>query len=162
MAKIKFFIVLMAMCMLVACNNQNSNTQNTNVENSDEQTGTSQSEDKYQFLTGTYVLDEEKCEGVDCGGDCGKLTLTITAENGIYGYHLITSKQEITGVAEIIDEDNTVTVHLPDVKYLEDASGANFDYDPEDHTLGMRNDGSSMNYNLIFPEVKCRYVFLKK
>ncbi|MDR2680454.1 MAG: hypothetical protein LBC47_06545 [Tannerella sp.] len=129
---------------------------------------------KYDYLAGTYRMDRENC---DCEDD---MTLTLSAENGKYAYRLKTPKQDVSGMANIItDEDNnTVIVKLPEVKWAsykgpvpegkdvddmpeQDVFEVSFEF-RDDHALVTQNYGNAMNFYVKFAEYECKYIYLSE
>jgi hypothetical protein len=128
---------------------------------------------RYDYLAGTYSMDREDCDF--------SMTLTIRAENGKYAYRLKTSKQNVSGTANIVVEDNKIIVRLPEVKWheykgpisedrdvndmpnLENDFTVNFEYDRDSGsgTLATQNYGNAMNHYMKFEEIDCKYIRLK-
>jgi len=157
----KILIVLFSLFALASCGNKSTQNQKGDA-----------GADKYDFLLGTYSLDKEFCE------DCGMI-LTIEKEVGKYVYRLTTTKQDVKGLVNVLDEEHSMSVQLPEIKWADykegvkdpdeldqipsqEVFGINFEYDADTGTLMLQNYGNTLNYFLMFEECDCKYIILKK
>lgn len=167
MTEKKLFIMLLAVICLSVCFATPSQKGKGHQIISTEQIESAESNNKYDFLLGTYTMEED--DACSC-----KMKLTIDKKDEEYTYHLITGKRDIKGIIKILDEDDELYVQLPEVEWSESQSpespnpskdifGADFYYNKEDNSFLVQNYGDSMNYFVIFSECSDnKYVILKK